>query len=234
MVGWNYDARGNLLSGGGETFTYDLLGRMTSRNGTILTSNGDGVLVQSQTNGITTTYVHDLSRALPQILTITEGTNTRNAIYSDERLGEWTADGLLWHVADARGSLVMTLAAASGTRATTSYDPWGQPTGPKLSPFGYTGELQAADGIQRASEGRPVNQALADAHQARQADLFIQPDGRYVVRGPKSREHIFTPEGQVLTSIHSRHHQAHLNLVRNNSRRPATEAEYYQFKELIR
>jgi hypothetical protein len=43
----------------------------------------------------------------------------------------------------------------------------------------------------RQTEGRPTGAAFQDAQRARQVDVFMQSDGRYVVRGDRGREHIF-------------------------------------------
>jgi filamentous hemagglutinin len=43
---------------------------------------------------------------------------------------------------------------------------------------------------------RPVREAFSDAQRARSADVFVQPDDRYVVRGSRGREHIFEPDGE--------------------------------------
>lgn len=51
--------------------------------------------------------------------------------------------------------------------------------------------MRSGHSQQRGDEGRPVSQAFNDAQRARQSDVFIQPDGRYVVRGIGGREHIF-------------------------------------------
>ncbi|NTW02501.1 MAG: hypothetical protein HGA19_14685, partial [Oscillochloris sp.] len=57
VVGWSYDAAGNLLSDGATTSTYDALGRTLTQGGTSYAYNGDGVLVQAGT----ITYTQDLA-----------------------------------------------------------------------------------------------------------------------------------------------------------------------------
>ncbi len=70
MVGWAYDAAGNLLSDGSQTYTYDAPGRMSSTTRTGTTTSyqymGDGVLA-AQTSGLTATrYTLDTVGALPE------------------------------------------------------------------------------------------------------------------------------------------------------------------------
>ncbi|HZG65252.1 MAG TPA: hypothetical protein VEZ12_00815, partial [Herpetosiphonaceae bacterium] len=58
VVGWTYDAAGNLLSDGTTNSTYDALSRMlTTTKGSeqrSYTYNGDGVLVAQTANGVQT------------------------------------------------------------------------------------------------------------------------------------------------------------------------------------
>lgn len=87
---------------------------------------------------------------------------------------------------------------------------------------------------QRKAEGRRISQAYNDVQRARQSDLFIQPeDERYVVRAVKGREHIFEPDGELVTTPHHRSKKAHRNLVLKGMRRAVTEEEYKRFKELF-
>lgn len=94
---------------------------------------------------------------------------------------------------------------------------------------GYTRSDHAQD---RASQyGRPVGSAYQDAQNARRSDVYIQPDGRYVVRGPNSREHIISVKGATakLSTSLSRNAKAHAGKVRNGERTPVTEEQYDDF-----
>jgi hypothetical protein len=77
-----------------------------------------------------------------------------------------------------------------------------------------------------------VREAFSDVQRARPADVFVQPDGRYVVRGSRGREHIFEADGELVTSL-VRPHQAHLRKIQRGERRPATESEFTQLQEII-
>ena len=78
---------------------------------------------------------------------------------------------------------------------------------------------------QRAEEGRAVNRAHNDAQRATESDVFIQSDGRVIIRGSRGREHIFESNGELVTTINNRSNAAHVNLVRQGVRTPASHAE---------
>ena len=85
---------------------------------------------------------------------------------------------------------------------------------------------------QRRAEGRRVGPAFNDAQSARPSDVFVQPDGRYVLRGPRGREHIFEPDGALVTSI-DRNNRAHQLKVRRGERQLATPQEFEVFRRLF-
>jgi sugar lactone lactonase YvrE len=84
----------------------------------------------------------------------------------------------------------------------------------------------------RGEAGRPVREAFNDAQRARPADVFVQLDGRYVVRGSRGREHIFEPDGELVTSF-VRPKQAHARKIQRGERRPITESEFAHFQEIF-
>jgi len=90
VVGWSYDAAGNLLHDGTTTYAYDALGRLTSttHNGATTTYayTGDGVLVAQTTDSTTTRYTQDLVAPLSQVLQLTQGANRTDDVYGHERL----------------------------------------------------------------------------------------------------------------------------------------------------
>jgi hypothetical protein len=64
--------------------------------------------------------------------------------------------------------------------------------------------------------------------------VFVQPNGRYVVRGPNGREHIFEADGQQVTSLGDpRSAAAHRQKVQAGQRRAASDGEYERFRELF-
>ena len=53
----------------------------------------------------------------------------------------------------------------------------------------------------RNSQGRRVSSVINDVQRARPADVFLQDDGRWVVRGQNGRVHILEPNGEVVTTM---------------------------------
>jgi hypothetical protein len=78
-----------------------------------------------------------------------------------------------------------------------------------------------------------VNVAFNDVAKAKINDIFIQFDHRYIVRGGKSREHIFESNGELITSF-VRTHKNHLLKLKTGDRRSITTDEFIKFKELFR
>jgi hypothetical protein len=85
----------------------------------------------------------------------------------------------------------------------------------------------------RQTEGRPVGAAFHDAQRARQGNVFMQPDGRYVVRGDRGRAHIFGADGIHITTVR-RSHSAHERKRTRNERRPISPEEFARFQEIFR
>jgi uncharacterized protein RhaS with RHS repeats len=92
VVGWRYDAAGNLLLDGTRTLDYDVLGRLTSvaamGTTTSFQYSGDGVLATQTTTGTTTSYTQDLQAPLSQVLERSTGSMTTTYRYGQERLAE--------------------------------------------------------------------------------------------------------------------------------------------------
>lgn len=50
-------------------------------------------------------------------------------------------------------------------------------------------------------EGRPVGAVINDVQKSRPADILVQDDGRWVVKGSNGNIHIIEPNGEVVTSF---------------------------------
>ena len=85
---------------------------------------------------------------------------------------------------------------------------------------------------QRAAEGRPVREGAGDVQRARESDVFVQENGRIIVRGARGREQIFESNGEHVTSV-VRPNAAHLQRLRGGTIRPATSEEFQAFKALF-
>jgi RHS repeat-associated protein len=146
VVGWTYDAAGNVVSNGVATATYDALSRpVTITAGSLQREaayNGDGVLVAYTEDGVTSQLAQDLAAPLSQVLHATQGVTTATYRYGPTRLATVSGPVRSWELGDALGSVRMTLDDAGTALGSVGYDPWGAPQGELLGAFGFTGELQ--------------------------------------------------------------------------------------------
>lgn len=95
------------------------------------------------------------------------------------------------------------------------------------------GLIRSGHASLRSGQGRPIGTVLNDVQRAGKGDVFVQPDdSRFVVRGPKAREHIIEPDGEHVTSLR-RPDAAHQARLRDVKIRPATEEEFQRLKALI-
>lgn len=85
----------------------------------------------------------------------------------------------------------------------------------------------------RQTEGRPTGTAFYDAQRVGQSDVFVQSDGRYVVRGPRGREHIFDADGTHITTLR-RSRSAHESKITRGERQPITQEAFARFREIFR
>ena len=75
----------------------------------------------------------------------------------------------------------------------------------------------------RSGQGRPIAEVVNDIQRANPRDVFVQPDdGRYVVRGPRGREHVIEENGEHVTSVR-RPEAAHQARLRDRTIRATTE-----------
>jgi RHS repeat-associated protein len=141
-VTYTWDANGNLLSDGVNTYSYtnNKLSSITGNNlNAAIQYNGLGNRVSQTVNGVTTNYVLDQAGGLTQVLA--DGTNTY--LYGNGRIGEKQPGGFMLHLSDALGS-VRQLVDSSGTvTLSQNYEPYGRlasSTGDGSSMYGFTGE----------------------------------------------------------------------------------------------
>jgi hypothetical protein len=87
--------------------------------------------------------------------------------------------------------------------------------------------------ITRGAQGRRTGPAFNDAQRARMSDVYVQDDGRFVLRGPRGREHVFEANGELVTTI-DRSNAAHQQKVQKGERRPAKDAQFSQFQRLFK
>jgi RHS repeat-associated protein len=214
VIGWTYDAAGNLLSDGTTSYSYDALDRVlsTTSGGTTRTHayNGDGVRVGQSVGGVTTRYAQDLAAPLNQVL----ADGSASYIYGHERLAGVQGGARTWYSGDALGSVRLTLSDAGAPLGTANYDAWGTPEQSLIAPFGFTGELQDAAGLvdlrarwynpgtgtftaQRWRTNESWNEIPYSHHVYQYAYsnpvLYTDPSGKYVPPGPGTNPVEFCP-----------------------------------------
>lgn len=102
------------------------------------------------------------------------------------------------------------------------------------------GEEQEEPGITRSEharlrseQGRPIGKVVNDVQRAGPRDVFVQPiDSRFIVRGPKGREHIIEADGEHITSV-NRPDAAHQARLKAGTIRLATDEEYEKLKAFV-
>ena len=134
-VGFTYDANGNLIADGTNTFVYDVENRLVGRtNGNVvLTYDPLGRLFQvSSTSGPTTQFLYDGDALVAEYVS---GTMTQryahNAGADVPMLSDTYANGVLTRLdylhADRQGSIIALSDGSTGAAAINRYDEYGIP-----------------------------------------------------------------------------------------------------------
>ncbi|GAB4545299.1 MAG: hypothetical protein OHK0023_03360 [Anaerolineae bacterium] len=124
---------------------------MTSLNGVALTYHLNGNLtfdgVNSYTyDGTTTTYRHDLTVGLAQLLTETTGANTTRYLHGHNLIAQHD-NARQFYGYDGLGSLRQTWDNGGTFLNNQDYDPYGVPFQTSTLSLGYTGELTDPNGL---------------------------------------------------------------------------------------
>ena len=160
VVGWTYDAAGNLLSGDTNTYAYDGLNRLTDMTPNLSTTrhysyNGDGILAVETNNGTTTRYTLDTTgvtangKVLPERLGATTGGSTTWYVrgFGQELSSEAAGSTNAWYLSDRLGSIRATVDSTPSVLANYNYNPYGVPEGSSVpADYGFTGEPQNTGG----------------------------------------------------------------------------------------
>jgi len=145
-----WDARGNLVSNGTFTYTYNAAGQLVSvaQGGMTYTFayNGLGGRVGQTVDGVAVTYTLDLAAGLTQVLD--DGTNTY--LYGLGRIGEEQSGGWTYHLPDGLGSVRQLVGGNGYVSLAQSYRPYGkllESAGTGSTAYGYTGEWTDDNGL---------------------------------------------------------------------------------------
>jgi hypothetical protein len=130
-----------------------------------------------------------------------------------------------------RGSMCKTHLTTYGDRGLLVHDGSDPPTD--------SGGGQGEEGITRGQharlrfgQGRPIANVVNDVQGAGLHEVFVQvDDGRWVIRGPRGREHIIEATVQYVTSL--RRPVAYQARLQDGKIRPATEDEFRKLKASV-
>ena len=158
LMNESYDANGNVLSTGGNSFTYDSENHLIAMNGgaVIILYDAFGNRVAKTVNGVTTRYLveDDVNpTGYPQVLDeLTNGAVTRTYTYGLQRISQnqilantWTPS---FYGYDGGGSVRQLTNAAGSVTDTYEYDAWGNAlakTGTTPNVYLYRGEQYDPD-----------------------------------------------------------------------------------------
>ncbi|MGO9316973.1 MAG: RHS repeat-associated core domain-containing protein [Terracidiphilus sp.] len=152
-----YDLDGDVLSTGGNTYTYDSQNHMTSaNNGAVrMIYDGDGYRVAKIVNGVTTQYlVDDLNpTGLPQVVEeVVNGAVTRQYTYGLQRISESQILNSAWTTSfygyDGAGSVRQLINSAGVVTDEYEYDAYGNSftkSGTTPNNYLYRGEQYDSD-----------------------------------------------------------------------------------------
>ena len=97
-----------------------------------------------------------------------------------------------------------------------------------------TGDITKSDHtVIRSSQGRNVNTAINDVQRARPADILIQDDGHWVIRGQNGRIHILEPDGEIVTTMDKVTNSNVQQRIASGRWSPLTLGEEELFKQLF-
>jgi len=147
---FSWDANGNLLSDGVNTYAYDhanrLIGLTQGGSTYAFAYNGLGNRLQQTVDAVTTNYTVDLNAGLTQVLT--DGTNAY--LYGVSRIGQQGADWA-YHLPDALGSVRQLADAGGAVSYAAAYEPYGETLaafGSQRTTYGFAGEWTDRTGLQ--------------------------------------------------------------------------------------
>ncbi len=146
-VNYTWDANGNLLNDGVNTYTYNSANRLKTMTGPSAVANygynGLGDRLQEIVNGQTTTFAMDYNTGLTQVLN--DGTN--NYIYGNGRIAQVNTS-TDYFLGDALGSVRQLTNNSGAVTYASAYDPYGvtaQTHGASQTAYGFTGEYSSND-----------------------------------------------------------------------------------------
>jgi RHS repeat-associated protein len=84
----------------------------------------------------------------------------------------------------------------------------------------------------RTKDGRPVSAGRSDAQNAKRSEIYVQDDGRWVVKGDNGRLNVFEPNGEHVTTFKNPQKNTDMR-VRSGRYSRLTEAQYEEFSTIF-
>jgi len=158
-VSYTWDERGNLVSDGTFTYTYNAAGRMVQVEGVTLTlvytytsagfstGNAAGLRVAQSVDGDVTSFVWDWASGLPEMLSEGQAMGSSIALYlvGHETLGSWDGADWAYYLPDALGSIRQTADDTAAVTQAREWTPFGVEVGTAQEGLGFTGEWRDSD-----------------------------------------------------------------------------------------
>ncbi len=151
-TGYTWDYQGNLLTKGGQTYTWFKTGKLaTWSNGSIASEyvyDGDGVRVGYSVDGVSTSYLQDLGSGMAIVLRELTGTTTIDYLYGIDLIAQKAGMNKLYMLTDGLGSTRLLTDSAGSISARYSYDAFGLErsyAGVNSTGFTFAGEQMDSD-----------------------------------------------------------------------------------------
>ncbi|MGH9916890.1 MAG: RHS repeat-associated core domain-containing protein, partial [Pyrinomonadaceae bacterium] len=149
LANFTYDANGNLISDGANSYVYDAEHRLISAsNGTSLIYDPMGRLWQVTTGAASSRFLYDGDALVAEY----DGAGVMIARYvhgnnvgADDPLIWYSNGAARWLHSDQQGSIVAVTSGAGGSPSINSYDEYGIPSVANIGRFQYTGQAWLAE-----------------------------------------------------------------------------------------
>lgn len=148
-----YDANGNLISDGVNTYTWDALNQLETISGPNLfasfTYDALGRRISKTVGGVTTQFLYDGQDIVAEIQGGAVSVTYLRSLNIDESFVRQSVNGNEYYHVDALGSTLALTNSAGAVTTTYAYEPFGrtQITGTSGNPFQYTGRENDGTGL---------------------------------------------------------------------------------------
>ncbi|GAB4240677.1 MAG: hypothetical protein Kow00109_15880 [Acidobacteriota bacterium] len=143
VVGWSYDAAGNVLSDGQHSYTWDAENRLAAVDGTVTYAyDGRGRRVKEATGGEVTYFVLGMGEYTPGV-----GWKRRFVYLGREKLVEYSGGTTWFYHPDHLGTPRVKTDVTGGEVARWEYYPYGERAGGPAERHGFTGHWAEDGGL---------------------------------------------------------------------------------------